>query len=173
MKVVNVKNLKNLLNESNSIIQSKNPFNKIKNLFINYRTSKNLSKTFEDYSEFHLSDQAKIIYEDTRKALIRKEYPILIRSLTNFEFTEDKIFRIKEMNKYLEENLKEIDYDTSKWQLVMIRLSEDNSTAFATFRFNQRNKEKKENKVNYINFIRDCRETKSFYSWKILQNSLI
>ena len=77
------------------------------------------------------------------------------------------------MNKYLEENLKEIDYDTSKWQLVMIRLSEDNSTAFATFRFNQRNKEKKENKVNYINFIRDCRETKSFYSWKILQNSLI
>jgi hypothetical protein len=75
----------NLIKESEQILKSKNIWTKITNFYSNQGVSKILSRQFQDYSEYHLPSQIKIIYEDTRIALLRKEFPILIRSIANFK----------------------------------------------------------------------------------------
>jgi hypothetical protein len=84
MKIVNINALSKLIKESNSIKNSKSPIVKLKNFYFNYQTSKNLAINFEDFTEYHFGEQIMMVYEDTRAALIRKEFPILLRSLVNF-----------------------------------------------------------------------------------------
>jgi hypothetical protein len=85
MKLVNLKAFNNLIKESNNIRKSKSFLTKFQNIYLNYTTAKILSRKFNDFSEYHFGEQIRIIYEDTRTALIRKEYPILLRSLVNFK----------------------------------------------------------------------------------------
>ncbi len=84
MKIVNINALANLIKESDAIRKTKSPIVKIKNFYLNYVNSKILAKTFDDFAEYHFGEQIRIVYEDTRAALIRKEFPILLRSLVNF-----------------------------------------------------------------------------------------
>jgi hypothetical protein len=88
MKIVNINALYKLIKESNSIKKSKSPIVNLKNFYLNYQNSKILANKLEDFTEYHFGEQIRIVYEDTRAALIRKEFPILLRSLVNFNVKE-------------------------------------------------------------------------------------
>jgi hypothetical protein len=66
------------------------------------------------------------------------------------------------MNEYLLSIKSNFDYPTSKWKMIYLRISDDNSTAFVTFRYYCNNKE------HFFSAMRDIRETKNFYSWRLL-----
>ena len=85
MKVANLSAFKTLIDESSRILKSKNIFTKLKNFYHNHRTCKILSPKLNDFSEYHFDEQIKIIYEDTRSALQKKEFPIMLRSIVNFQ----------------------------------------------------------------------------------------
>jgi len=162
MKIVNIKALRNLIKESNELKTNKSIIAKLNNIYKNYTHSKELHIKFNDFSDYHFGEQAKMIFDDTRTALVRKEFPLIIRSLVNFKVDKNSVLNKQEMSDYIKTLLGYFPDETSKWKLVYLRLSEDQSSAFATLKFF------KDNKENYITLIRDIRETKTFYSWKIL-----
>jgi hypothetical protein len=88
-----LKILKKLINEAEQSFGSNNILTKITNSYFNYKASKILSTKLHDFSEYHLPSQIKIIYEDTRLAILRKEYPIIIRSIANFKVYSFKLVR--------------------------------------------------------------------------------
>lgn len=162
MKIVNIKSFRNLIKESNEIKSNKSIITKINNTYKNYTNSKILHTKFNDFSDYHFGEQARMIFDDTRTALTRKEFPLIIRSLVNFKVDENTLLRKEEMSEYIRNLLNYFPDNTSKWKLVYLRVSEDQFSAFATFKFYKDNKEK------YITLIRDIRETKTFYSWRLL-----
>jgi hypothetical protein len=89
MKILNINSLSKLIKESNSIKNSKSPIVNLKNLYLNYQYSKLLANKFEDFTEYHFGEQIRIVYEETRAAIIRKEFPILMRSLVNFNVKQN------------------------------------------------------------------------------------
>ncbi len=162
MKIVNIKAFRNLIIESNKLKTNNSILARLNNLYKNYNNSKELHIKFNDFSDYHFGEQAKMIFDDTRTALTRKEFPLIIRSLINFKVDENSILNKQEMSEHIKSLLNYFPDKTSKWKLVYLRLSEDKSSAFARFKFFIENEE------NYIILIRDIRETKTFYSWKIL-----
>jgi len=66
------------------------------------------------------------------------------------------------MNEYLQSIKSQFDYPTSKWKMIYLRISDDNTMAFVTFRYFSNNKE------NYFSAVRDLKETKNFFSWRLL-----
>ena len=66
------------------------------------------------------------------------------------------------MGEHLQSIQGNFPFPTSKWKMIYLRISEDNSTAFVTFRYFSQNKE------YYFSGVRDIKETKTFYSWRLL-----
>ena len=66
------------------------------------------------------------------------------------------------MNEYLQTIKSQFDYPTSKWKMIYLRICDDNTMAFVTFRYFSNNNE------NYFSAVRDLKETKNFYSWRLL-----
>jgi hypothetical protein len=66
------------------------------------------------------------------------------------------------MNEYLQSIKSNFDYPTSKWKIVYLRISDDNTSAFVKFRYFSNNKQ------YYFSAVRDLKETKNFYSWRLL-----
>jgi hypothetical protein len=66
------------------------------------------------------------------------------------------------MNEYLQSIKSQFDYPTSKWKMIYLRISDDKTMAFVTFRYFSNNKE------NYFSALRDLKETKNFFSWRLL-----
>jgi len=88
MNFTNLSNNKFLLSkltqESSMLKLSKSPLKKIQNSYNNYITCRKLENQYEDFSEYYINEQAQLIYEEVREALIKKEYPTLIRSIYNY-----------------------------------------------------------------------------------------
>jgi hypothetical protein len=84
--------IEKLINDSNKLITSKSPFKQFKNSFTNYFDCRKIDNIFEDFSEYHFTEQTHLIHEEIHNALIRKEYPILIRSIYNFRVINIFIF---------------------------------------------------------------------------------
>jgi hypothetical protein len=80
------------------------------------------------------------------------------------QFTESslKIDQNTSGGEYLDYLLSNYHAQTGNWRLDFLRLSDDNSKAFAIFHYYSDNKSYK------VTAIRNLSETKSFYSWKIL-----
>lgn len=66
------------------------------------------------------------------------------------------------MNEYLQSIKSQFDYPTSKWKMIYLRICDDKTMAFVTFRYFSNNKE------NYFSAVRDLKETKNFFSWRLL-----
>lgn len=66
------------------------------------------------------------------------------------------------MNEYLQSIKSQFDYPTSKWKMIYLRINDDKTMAFVTFRYFSNNKE------NYFSAVRDLKETKNFFSWRLL-----
>jgi hypothetical protein len=98
MNFTNLSNHKLLLSkfllESSSLKSSKSPFKQIKNSFNNYLTCRKLESEYEDFSEYYINEQAQLIYEEVREALIKKEYPTLIRSIYACDVNTSLIFSL-------------------------------------------------------------------------------
>lgn len=92
---MNISNLSNkklflskFLTESNILKSTKSPFKHINNSFSNYMTCRKLENKHEDFSEYIFKEQAQLIYEEVRESLIKKEYPIMIRSIYDYEVSD-------------------------------------------------------------------------------------
>ena len=72
------------------------------------------------------------------------------------------MFNVDEMNAYIKKFDNYFVYPTSKWKIIYLRVSDDKSSAFATFKYYNENNE------HYFSMIRDIKETKSFYAWRLL-----
>jgi hypothetical protein len=72
------------------------------------------------------------------------------------------MFNVDEMNAYIQNFNSYFVFPTSKWKIIYLRISDDKSTAFATFKYYNENNE------HYFSMIRNIKETKSFYSWRLL-----
>ena len=77
--------LSKFLSETNKLKSTKSPFKQINNSFNNYLTCRKLENKYEDFSEYLFSEQTQLIYEEIREALIKKKYPIMIRSIYDYQ----------------------------------------------------------------------------------------
>ena len=68
--------LAKFITESNNLQSTKSPLRHLRNSFDNYLTCRKLENKCEDFSEYHFKEQAMLIYEDVRDALIKKKYPM-------------------------------------------------------------------------------------------------
>ena len=77
--------LSKFLLESNYLKSTKSPFRLLRNSFDNYLNCRKLENTCEDFSEYLFKEQAMLIYEDVRDALLKKKYPIMLRSIHDYD----------------------------------------------------------------------------------------
>ena len=77
--------LSKFITESNTLKLTKSPFRLLRNSFDNYMNCRKLDNICEDFSEYLFKDQAMLIYEDVRDALLKKKYPIMLRSIHDFD----------------------------------------------------------------------------------------
>lgn len=158
------------------------PFEYLNRKYEKFIDTRIVETNFEDFDINHIHIQIKIIYEDLRNALERKEIPFLLRSMHKevFKIDENKIL-LPETYLNLEKILINFSNKSNNWRMVDLKIynandyiniakdkDKDKRYCLALFKYFSEDL----NKNKEVIFIRDLDKTKSFYDWKILDYNL-
>jgi hypothetical protein len=153
------------------------PFEYLNRKYEKFIDTRIIESNFEDFDINHINIQIKIIYEDLRDALEKKEIPFLLRSLHKeiFKIDENKIL-LQETYLNLEKIRKNFSNKSNNWRMIDLKIYNSNDY----IKDEDKNKDKRYclalfkyfsedfNKNMQVIFIRDLDKTKSFYDWKML-----